>query len=105
MYGLCCRRSVSLFVLRAFKASVLSSCACIGFVAFSISRFTIAISDPTALFLILAWRCLEPAGFEEAAVLGACRVAFSSPRVTIAISDQTALFLVLARRCLEPAGF
>ena len=92
-------------MLRAFKAPVLCSYAFIGFVAFSISRFTIAISDPTALFLILAWRCLEPAGFEEAAVLGACRVAFSSSRFTITISNKTALFLVLARRCLEPAGF
>ena len=46
---------------------------CIGFVAFSISRFTIAPSDQTALFLVLAWRCLERAGFEEVAVLGACR--------------------------------
>ena len=31
-----------------------------GFVAFSISRATIAISDQTALFLVLILRCLEP---------------------------------------------
>ena len=89
----------------AFKATVLCSYAFVGFVAFSISRFTIAISDQTALFLVLDWRCLDPAGFEEAAVLGAYRVAFSSSRFTITISDQAALFLVLARRCLEPADF
>ena len=45
------------------QGGTLCSCAFVGFVAFSISRFTIAISDQTALFLILAWRCLEPADF------------------------------------------
>ena len=48
----------TLLMLCAFKAPVLCSYAFIGFVAFSISHFTIAISDQTALFLAWPWRCL-----------------------------------------------
>ena len=51
---------MSLLVLCAFKAPDLCSYACIGFVASSISRFTIAISEQTALLLALTRRCLEP---------------------------------------------
>ena len=51
---------MSLLVLCAFKAPDLCSHAFIGFVAFAMFRFTIAISEQTALFLVLTRWSLEP---------------------------------------------